>query len=225
MRRNESYYYGKNSELSILKNIKNMLKMIATAAAVAFVVYSCKGKLGEAEALNLVETPVQVVDDMYLQQTENGIVKLRAEAPRMEKYEKDTLDYELFPEGFFVYGFDESGKLETEIVADNARHMKFEDGRETWEAFGNVVVKNLINQEVMETDTLYWDQENERIYTHCYVRMYSLDGFAQGYGMESDQRARSTILYDNFNNYAIIVKDSTQVLIDSVNFIGPFQKK
>ena len=199
--------------------------MIATAAAVAFVVYSCKGKLGEAESLDLDETPVQVVNDMFLQQTENGIVKLRAEAPRMEKYEKDSLDYELFPEGFFVFGFDETGKLETEIVSDNARHMKYEDGRETWEAFGNVVVRNIINQEVMETDTLYWDQENERIYTHCYVRMYSPDGFMQGYGMESDQRARSTILYDNFNNYAIIVKDSTQVLIDSVNFIGPFQKK
>ena len=199
--------------------------MIATAAAVAFVVYSCKGKLGEAESLDLEETPVQVVNDMFLQQTENGMVKLRAEAPRMEKYEKDSLDYELFPDGFFVYGFDETGKLETEIVSDNARHKKYNDGRETWEAFGNVVVKNLINQEVMETDTLYWDQENEKIYTHCYVRMYSPDGFMQGYGMESDQRARSTILYDNFNNYAIIVKDSTQVLIDSVNFIGPFQKK
>ena len=202
-----------------------MLKMIATAAAVAFVVYSCKGELGEAEYLDLEETPVQVVNDMFLQQTENGMVKLRAEAPRMEKYEKDTLNYELFPDGFFVYGFDETGKLETEIVSDNARHMKYDDGRETWEAFGNVVVKNLINQEVMETDTLYWDQKNEKIYTHCYVRMYSPDGFMQGYGMESDQRARSTILYDNFNNYAIIVKDSTQVLIDSVNFIGPFQKK
>ncbi|MBR5013342.1 MAG: LPS export ABC transporter periplasmic protein LptC [Bacteroidales bacterium] len=208
-----------------MKNIINMLKMIATAAAVAFVVYSCKGKLGEAEYLDLEETPVQVVNDMFLQQTENGMVKLRAEAPRMEKYEKDTLNYELFPDGFFVYGFDETGKLETEIVSDNARHMKYDDGRETWEAFGNVVVKNLINQEVMETDTLYWDQKNEKIYTHCYVRMYSPDGFMQGYGMESDQRARSTILYDNFNNYAIIVKDSTQVLIDSVNFIGPFQKK
>ena len=69
-----------------------MLKMIATAAAVAFVVYSCKGKLGEAEILNLVETPVQVVNDMFMQQTENGMVKMRAEAPRMEKYEKDTLD-------------------------------------------------------------------------------------------------------------------------------------
>ena len=202
-----------------------MLKMIATAAAVAFVVYSCKGKLAEAEYLNLDETPVQVVDDMFMQQTENGMVKMRAEAPRMEKYEKDSLDYELFPEGFFVYGFDESGKLETEIVSDNAKHQKFKDGRESWEAFGNVVVRNLINQEVMETDTLYWDQKNEKIYTHCYVRMYSPDGFMQGYGMESDQRARSTILFNNFNNYAIVVKDSTQVLIDSVNFIGPFQKK
>ena len=186
------------------------MKMMATAAAVAFVVYSCKGKLGEAESLDLKETPVQVVDDMFIVQSENGVMKMRAEAPRMEKYERgDTLDFE----------------LETEIVADNARHLKYDDGRESWEAFGNVVVKNLINQEVMETDTLYWDQENEKIYTHCYVRMYSPDGFMQGYGMESDQRARSTILYNNFNNYAVIVKDSTQVLIDSVNFIGPFQKK
>jgi LPS export ABC transporter protein LptC len=202
------------------------MKMMATATAVAFVVYSCKGKLGEAETLDLKETPVQVVDDMFIVQSDNGMIKMRAEAPRMEKYERgDTLDFEFFPEGFFVYGFDESGKLETEIVADNARHLKYDDGRESWEAFGNVVVKNLINQEVMETDTLYWDQENEKIYTHCYVRMYSPDGFMQGYGMESDQRARSTILYNNFNNYAIVVKDSTQVSIDSVNFIGPFQKK
>ena len=156
------------------------MKMMATATAVAFVVYSCKGKLGEAETLDLKETPVQVVDDMFIVQSDNGMIKMRAEAPRMEKYERgDTLDFELFPEGFFVYGFDEDGKLETEIVADNARHLKCDDGRESWEAFGNVVVKHLINQEVMETDTLYWDQDNEKIYTQCYVRMYSPDGFMQ----------------------------------------------
>ena len=86
-------------------------------------------------------------------------------------------------------------------------------------------VKNLINQEVMETDTLYWNQETEMIYTHCYVRIISPDGFAQGYGMEADQRARSYTLFNNFNNYAFVVKDSTEVLIDSVNFIGPFPKK
>ena len=199
--------------------------MSATALAVAFVVYSCKGKLGEAADLKLDETPVQTVRDMFVVQSENGRIQMRASADLMEKYERDTLSYELFPEGFSVYGYTEEGLLETEIVADNARHVKYKDGRETWEAFGNVVVKNLIKQETMETDTLYWDQKNEKIYTHCYVRMYSPDGFMQGYGMESDQRARSTILFNNFNNYAIVVKDTTQVLIDSVNFIGPFQKK
>jgi LPS export ABC transporter protein LptC len=161
---------------------------------------------------------------MFIVQSENSIIQLRAEAPLMERYENDTLSYELFPKGISVYGYNEEGSLETEILADNARHLKFKDGRESWEAFGNVVVNNIMNQEVMETDTLYWDQKNEKMYTHCYVRLYSPDGFVQGYGMEADQRARDHKIFNQFNSYAIIAKDSTQVLIDSVNFIGPFKK-
>ena len=198
--------------------------MIATASAVAFVVFSCKGKLGEADSLNLKEVPVQTVDNMFIVQTKNGRIQMRSEAPLMERYERDTLTYELFPEGFFVYGYTEEEMLETEIVADQARHLKYKDGREVWEAYGNVVVKNLMKQEVMETDTLYWDQENEKIYTHCYVKMYSPDGFMQGYGMESDQRARNSIIYKPFNSYGILEQEEP-VLLDSVNFIGPLPKK
>lgn len=199
--------------------------MTATAAAVAFIVYSCQGKLGEAKSLKIDETPVQTVRDMFVVQSENGMMQMRASADLMEKYERDTLTYELFPEGFAVYAYTDEGLLETEIVADNAKHMKYNDGRETWEAFGNVVVKNLIKQEVMETDTLYWDQKNEMIYTHCYVKLYSPDGFMQGYGMESDQRARNSVIFNPFNSYGIVVQDSTEVVIDSVNFIGPLVKK
>ena len=201
-----------------------MIRLIATAFAVAFVVYSCKGKLGEAESLVIAETPVQTVRNMFIVQSENGKMQMRAVADLMEKYERDTLSYELFPEGFAVYGYTDDELLETEIVADNAKHVKYTDGRETWEAFGHVVVKNLIKQEVMETDTLYWDQKNEKIYTHCYVKMYSPDGFMQGYGMESDQRARNSIIFNPFNSYGIVVQDSTEVRIDTVNFIGPLPK-
>ena len=203
----------------------HIIKMIATAAAVAFVVFSCKGKLGEAVALNLSETPVQTVTDMFIIQTENSGLQMRAEAPLMEKYERDSLTYELFPKGFFVFGYTDEGLLETRITSDNARHLKYKDGRESWEAFGNVVVQNLIKQETMETDTLYWDQKEEKIYTHCYVKMYSPQGFMQGYGMESDQRARDSRLFNPFNSYGIVAQDTTQVVIDSVNFIGPLLKK
>ena len=199
--------------------------MSATALAVAFVVYSCKGKLGEAAELKLDEVPVQTVRGMFIVQSENGKIQMRASADLMEKYERDSLSFELFPEGFSVYGYTDEGLLETEIVADNARHLKYEDGRETWEAYGNVVVRNLIKQETIETDTLYWDQKNERIYTHCYVKIYSPDGFMQGYGMESDQRARDHILFRPFNSYGIVVQDTTEVVLDTVNFIGPLLKK
>ena len=200
--------------------------MMATAAAVAFVVISCKGKLGEAAALDLSETPVQTVTDMFIVQTENSGLQMRAEAPLMEKYERgDSLSYELFPRGFNVFGYTDEGLLETRITSDNARHLKYKDGRETWEAFGNVVVQNLIKQETMETDTLYWDQKEEKIYTHRYVKMYSPQGFMQGYGMESDQRARDSKLFNPFNSYGIVAQDTTEVVIDTVNFIGPLLKK
>ncbi len=199
--------------------------MIATAFAVAFVVYSCNDQLGQARDIRLEDTPVQIVEDMFIVQSKNGNIQMRAEGKLMEKYEKDTLSYELFPKGFSVYGYTDEGLLETEIMADNAIHKTFKDGRETWAAYGNVVVRNLIKQETMETDTLYWDQKNERIYTDCYVRMYSPSGFMQGYGMESDQRARNNIIYNPFNSYGIVVQDSTKIIIDSINFIGPMRKK
>lgn len=202
-----------------------MIKMIATASAVAFVVYSCKDELGEAKELSLEETPVQTVQNMFIVQSKNGVIQMRAEGDIMEKYEKDSLTYEMFPQGFSVYGYTDDGLLETRIVADNAIHRTYTDGRESWEAYGNVVVTNLIKQETLETDTLYWDQKNERIYTHCYVRMYSPDGMMQGFGMESDQRARNNIIFNPFNSYGIVAEDSTKVVVDSINFIGPIRKK
>ena len=202
-----------------------MIKMIATASAVAFVVYSCKQELGQAKDISLEDTPMQTVQNMFIVQSKNGVIQMRAEGEIMEKYEKDTLSYELFPKGFSVYGYTDDGLLETKIVADNAIHRMYDDGRESWEAFGNVVVTNLVKQEVLETDTLYWDQKNEKIYTHCYVKMYSPSGFVQGFGMESDQRARNNIIFNPFNSYGIVTQDSTKVVIDSVNFIGPIPKK
>lgn len=201
-----------------------MIKL-ATASAVAFVVYSCKGKLAEEDAMDITLMPVQTADSITSVQTQNGQIQMRMEAPLMERYENDSLSTQLFPEGFAVYGYIDGGLLETSITADNARHLKYSDGRESWAAFGNVVVKNLIKREVMETDTLYWDQKEEKIWTDCYVKMYSPDVFMQGYGMESDQRARNSIIFRPFNSYGIVTQDSTAVNVDSVNFIGPVQRK
>ena len=201
--------------------------MIATAFAVAFIVYSCKGKLSEAEHLNLSDTPVQTVDSMFVVQTRNGGVQMRVEADVMERYENDTCSYELFPKGLHAFAYTEGDKLETILHSDNAKHFKSKKhDNEYWSAFGNVVVQNVINQQTLETDTLYWDQANKEIYTDCYVRMFSSDGFIQGFhGMRSDEMARNVRIFKAFDSDVVIVQDSTKVVIDSVNFIGPLLKK
>lgn len=201
-----------------------MTRAIALVA-VAFVVISCKSRL-KTTSMDLSDHPVQVVNDMYVVQTDKGKMQMRVQAEVMERYQNDSVNWEVFPNGFRVYSYNEEGDLETEIVADQARHTKPRVGQELWAAYNNVKIRNLINRELMETDTLYWDPNNERIYTDCYVSILSPSGFMQGYGMESDQRARSSVILRPFNSYGIMEEqDSTLVVLDTVNFIGPFPKK
>ena len=195
---------------------------MATAVAVAFVVFSCKGNLSEAEALDLSQTPLQTVDSMFFIQTENGRLKMRVEAPVMEVYDHDTVSFELFPKGLNVFGYAEDGTLETTIRSQKARHDMRKDKEDKWSAFGNVVIRNISKQETMETDTIYWDQRKKEIWTDCYIKMYSPSGYMQGFGMRSDDMARNAIIYRPFDSYGVVEQDSTKVILDSVNFIGPF---
>ncbi|MGP1621731.1 MAG: LPS export ABC transporter periplasmic protein LptC [Candidatus Cryptobacteroides sp.] len=207
-----------------MKYLQRIIKMTAIAIAIAFIVYSCKTKLSVAEQINLKETPLQVVDSIFMLQSSNGKLKMRIEAPVMERYDNDTSSYELFPKGLAVYGYQDGELLESIILSDNARHYQSKkDSKEYWEAFGNVVIKNIIRRETIKTDTIYWDRAKQEIYTDCYVRMYSPKGFMQGYGLRSDDMARNSIIRHPFDSFGIVSKEETP--IDSANFIGPILKR
>ena len=200
--------------------------MTATALAVAFIFFSCDRKVTDTGRLDLLKTPLQTIDSMFIVQTTNGGLQFRVEAELMERYVTDTTVYEKFPKGVELYGYNEEGLMETMILADDALHEQKNKGKvETWSAFGNVVIQNILKRETMETDTIYWDRVKGEIYTDCYVKLYSPDGFIQGVGMKSDEMARNSIIYKPFDSFGIVGRDTTAVVIDSVNFIGPFLKK
>lgn len=204
-----------------IPNIIRYTYMVVTAIAVTTFVISCKG--GETEQpLDLSALPVQTVQGMNAVQTTNGMLQMRMESPLMQRFENDTVSYELFPEGFDVYAYNEKGELETQIRSDIAKHTTTKKKKERWEAFGNVVITNFIKGERMETDTLYWDRDKGKIHTHSFVKMFSPSGYMQGYGMESDEMARNAQIRRPFDSYGIISRDSTNNgYIDTVNFIGP----
>lgn len=188
----------------------------------ATIAVSCGNKLKNIDAESISEAPTQVVLNMGAAQTENGMMQMRLTAPRMERYERgEGESSELFPDGFNVLAYNEEGLLETQIVSEKAEHT-VNDSTEQWSAYGNVVITNYLEGQRIMTDTLYWDREQHRIFTDCHVRLYSPDGFMQGYGLESDERARNARLLRIFDSYGIVQKDSAGTdYVDTVNFIGP----
>lgn len=196
---------------------------VATVLAVATFVVSCKND-GNLDTLDLNKVPRQTINNMYAVQTRDGMIQMRMQAKLMLRYENETETYELFPEGFDVLAYNEEGMLETRIQSRAAKHTTTRND-EKWEAYGDVVVINFIKGERMETDTLYWDREQKKIFTNCFIKMFSPDGFMQGYGMESDEMARNANILKPFDSFGIVGRDSAAVVyIDTVNFIGPVLK-
>ena len=191
---------------------------------VAILLYSCKGPA--PAAIDFEQTPVQIVHDMQVLQSEKGEAEMRMSAPVMKRYEftKDSVlqSFELYSDGFLVNAYTEDGQLETTIVAEQAKHVTTR-GRESWSAFGDVVITNHIKGERMETDTLYWNKDEHTIYTDCYVRLTNDSGLLQGFGMTSDERARNTVILRPFDWYTI-ERDSTYRYVDTVNQMGPFRR-
>lgn len=203
--------------------IKTIL-LVAIAFAVATIVVSCSGKVNKGEIIDINKVPRQVIYNMHAVQSNNSRLKMRLEAKLMESFQNDSTkeSYELFPEGFMVYAYNEEGLLETHIYSDVARHSTA-TGKEKWKVYGNVVVENYIKGQQLFTDTLYWDKEAGKIHTDCFVEMYSPDGYMKGYGMESDEMARNASILVPFDSYAII-GDSLSYYLDTANFIGPVLK-
>lgn len=204
------------------------IKMVAMTFVVATVVFSCKDKIPKSDdILNSAKIPTQVIDNMTVNQSDNGIIRVRMKAPLMERYQNLPEPYDIFPKGINVKIFTPEGMLETELTAKGAKHFT-KGNAEKWVAFGNVVIKNYIKGETMTTDTLYWDRANKKIYTSCLVKMESPEIYMQGYGMESDEMARNAVILNPFDSYGVVSRDSTEIpYIDTVNFIGPLlpQKK
>src|SRR5574344_1499176 len=201
---------------------RKTIKMVAIAFAFAAIIVSCKSNLAQTDPLDLKHIPTQTVENIKAIQSKNGIYEMRMEAPLMEHFEQDKSNsYDLFSRGISVYGYNEEGLLETEITSDEAKHT-IGSKQETWAAYGNVIIKNFIKGERMETDTIYWNQEEKKIYTDCYVKLTSPQGMMQGYGMESDEMARNAVLLRPFDSYTLLNQDTTSTTyIDSANFIGP----
>lgn len=129
--------------------------------------------------------------NLTLLYSDSARIKYKVITPQYIKMNSEEDKTEEFPKGINVVSFDADGKKIGTIVADYAKKNEKDM---IWVAKGDVVVTNEDGTKV-ETELMYWDMKNEKIYSDRYTRL-SMDGrILEGNdGFESDQNLKNPIV-------------------------------
>ncbi len=165
------------------------LKTIAVLPVMVFFM-SCTNDMKEVEKFRYEEDlPSEIVENVDLIYSDSAIVQLRLKAPEIHRY-TGSPEYTEFPKGIKTWFYDPYGNPNASLKAGYA--MKFEDDGIT-ELREDVEVINP-KGEVLETEFLLWDEEDELIYTDAFVQIRTETEVLYGKGLEADQ---------NLDNYII----------------------
>jgi len=175
----------------LIPHIKNSLKTAFAASsilllAVSFGTTSCSSnKPEEIKAIsNREDLPALSYQELETVITDSGKVKYRFITPEMLSYKFKEDPYIDFPSGFHLFIYNSSGEVETQIKCMNA--IYYEKPKELWELNNDVQGINT-KGEVLNTEQLFWDMKEERLYTDKFVKITTPTQIITGTGLESDQ--------------------------------------
>jgi LPS export ABC transporter protein LptC len=97
-----------------------------------------------------------------------------------------------FPKGFRIFIYDSAMRVETTI---SGNYGKRKDYSRIMEAKGNVVVRNNLKKQQLNTEYLVWDENKRRIYSKSKVRITTGNMILFGDGLESNE---------SFSDYTIL---------------------
>lgn len=90
----------------------------------------------------------------------------------------------VYPHEVRVFFFDKFGNNSTTLRSDSARYIRIKN---VYHIMGRVVINNQIKHEVLETDELFWNVDNKKIYTEKPVDVKTPEQILHGVGMDSNQ--------------------------------------
>ena len=125
--------------------------------------------------------PLRKVENVEMFYTEKGNVKVKMVAAEVHEFE--NLDRS-FPKGIFLEFYNEFGKLESTLRANEAYYFKKED---QWRGRGKVEVKNIEKNEQLNTEELFWKPKDEKIFTDKFVTIRQQGDVIYGEGLEAKQ--------------------------------------
>ena len=184
----------------ILNKLKFNTKVLSTVVLGTFVFISvfalsgCEGNsLAEIDSLNLEseELPISTSNNVVLQYSDSGKVKIILKAPVLEKYKNQgEAPYDLLPEGLVIEFIDSLGNVEAKVMSKYAIHYP---KKELLILSNDVQIFN-IEGDKLNSEYMTWDAKSKKIKSDDFVKITTADEIIYGDGFEANQ---------DFTNYKI----------------------
>ncbi|MBA4300011.1 LPS export ABC transporter protein LptC [Algoriphagus alkaliphilus] len=158
---------------------------------------SCRESV-DLDELKVYDGPINSATNIFLVHSDSAIVRSEITAAKNLQFLNGN---EEFPEGIEIKFFTIDGQLETTMRADRGYYLKNEN---LYRGEGNVQIKNLLKDQSLQSEEIFWNQAEKKIYTEKFVTIQDKQTLFNGTGMEAD---------DSFSVYSLKeVRDSRTLL-------------
>lgn len=152
----------------------------------------------DPKSMQVYEGPVNSAQNIHILHSDSAVLRSEIRAPKQLEFANGDLE---FPEGIDIQFFNLQGQLETTMRADKGYFLRDQN---LYKGEGNVQVKNLSKDQRLQTEELFWNQAERKIYTEKFVTIQERQTLFNGTGMEAD---------DSFSTYKLKkVRDSRTLL-------------
>ena len=165
--------------------------IISIVLAVAMFM-SCQNNIEVISSLtNINKLPSHTTINLETIYTDSAKIQLKIKSKLVKRFILEEGSYLEFPKGLEVFFYDENEKIESQL---SARYAIYHEADELWEAKDSVVVINA-NDEILNTEQLFWDENKKLIYTSKFVSITTTNEIIYGDGLEANE---------NFTNWKIM---------------------
>jgi len=161
----------------VLKKHKTIFKPVVIFMAIGLF-FSCRNEIAEIKAITDSNNyPVQTTFNAEYLFSENGVLKNKLVAGKMERYveEKDT-SRTIVSDGFVLYVYNKDGDVTATMSAENGIFYPDHNILEAMDSVKLVSEKN----EVLESQSLIWLQDSDKVYTDDLVKITTKQGVIYG---------------------------------------------
>ena len=156
----------------------NSLKNIILPLTVIIFLLSCENDIERINELtSKLDLPEQTGYNVEITYSDSGKFIGKLFTPELNKYSEVKDPYIEFPKGIKVIFYDDYEKFESYI---RSNYAIYHEKKELGEIRNDVVARNVIKGEQLNTEQLFWDQKLGTIYSDKFSKIVNEDGTFYG---------------------------------------------